>query len=91
MIQIFGLSDRDFEVPQVAVTNSTFGSMLQIALGIAGGVAVIIIMLAGLKYVTSQGDPAAVSKAKNTILYAAIGLAVIAFAFTIVTFVVRSV
>lgn len=91
MRYLFGLDQNDFNVPKTVVDNNTFGTVLQIVFGIAGGVALIILMLAGLKYITSRGDPAAVAKAKNTILYAVIGLAVAAFAFTIVAFVVRTV
>jgi len=54
----------------------------------AGIVAVIAIILAGYRYVTSMGDSAAVAKSKNTILYAVIGLVVIVLAFTITWFVI---
>lgn len=91
MKYLFGLSQTDFDVPQASVNSGTFTTILQIVFGIMGGIALIIFMLAGLKYITSQGDASAVAKAKNTILYAIIGLAVAAFAFTIVTFVVKSV
>lgn len=91
MRYFFGLNEKDFDVPQPMVNNDIFTTILQIVFGIAGGVALIVFMLAGLKYITSRGDPAAVAKAKNTILYAIIGLIVSVFAFTIVTFVVRTV
>lgn len=91
MRYLFGLSQTDFDVPQPTVGNGTFTTILQVVFGIMGGVALIIFMLAGLKYITSRGDPAAVAKAKNTILYAVVGLAVAVFAFAIVTFVVRTV
>jgi hypothetical protein len=45
-------------------------------------------MVGGLKYITSQGDPNATATAKNTILYAAIGLVVVALAQVIVRFVI---
>ena len=86
-----GLKANDFKVPQPGVDNGTFGTVLQIVFGLAGGIALIILLLASLKYVTSRGDPAAVAKAKNTIIYALIGLAIIAAAFSIVSFVVKSV
>ena len=46
-----------------------------------------MIMVGGLKYMTSQGDSANVASAKNTILYAVIGLVVVALAQVIVKFV----
>jgi hypothetical protein len=54
---------------------------------IIGIVAVVMIMVGGLKYITSQGDATSTASAKNTILYAAIGLVVVALAQVIVRFV----
>jgi cytochrome bd-type quinol oxidase subunit 2 len=58
---------------------------------IVGIVAVIMIIIGGLKYITSSGDSANVSSAKNTILYAIIGLVVVALAQVIVRFVLNKV
>jgi len=54
---------------------------------IIGIIAVVMIMIAGLKYITSQGEPANIATAKNSIIYAAIGLVVVALAQVIVRFV----
>ncbi|MBA3758548.1 hypothetical protein H0X10_02860 [Candidatus Saccharibacteria bacterium] len=54
---------------------------------IVGVVAVIMIIIGGLKYITSSGDSNNVSSAKNTILYAVIGLVIVALAQVIVRFV----
>lgn len=53
---------------------------------IVGVVAVIMIIIAGLSYVTSGGDSNKVSSAKNTLLYALIGLVVAVLAQFIVHF-----
>lgn len=58
---------------------------------IGGIVAVIMIIISGLKYVTSSGDASNVSSAKNTLIYAIIGLVIIALAQVIVRFVFTSV
>lgn len=58
---------------------------------VAGLVAVIFIVIGGINYMTSAGDPGKVKKAKDTILYAVIGLVVCALAFAIVNFVIGSV
>jgi hypothetical protein len=55
-----------------------------------GVLSVIMIVWSGLKYTTSRGDAEAVKSAKNTLLYAVIGIIVAALAFTIVNFVVDS-
>jgi hypothetical protein len=54
---------------------------------VVGIVAVIMIIYAGFRYVTSGGKDDSVKGAKNTILYAVIGLVVVALAQIIVHFV----
>ncbi len=55
---------------------------------VVGVVAVIMIIIGGLRYITSGGDSSSVSSAKNTILYAIVGLVVVALAQLIVRFVI---
>ena len=57
---------------------------------IVGVIAVIMIIVGGLKYITSGGDSSNVSGAKNTIIYAIIGLIVVALAQFIVRFVLTN-
>lgn len=70
---------------------STFDKYVKFALNllsiIVGIAAVIMIIVAGLRYVTSGGKDEAVKGAKNTILYAIIGLVIVALAQIIVHFV----
>lgn len=56
---------------------------------VVGIVAVIMIIVGGFKYITSSGDSGKVGSAKNTILYAIIGLVVVALAQVIVKFVLN--
>jgi hypothetical protein len=56
---------------------------------VVGVVSVIFIIIGGLKYITSAGDTGNVTSAKNTILYAVIGLVVVLFAQIIVRFVLN--
>jgi cytochrome bd-type quinol oxidase subunit 2 len=56
---------------------------------IVGVISVIMVIIGGFKFVTSAGDSSKVSSARNTILYAIIGLVIVAFAQTIVFFVLR--
>lgn len=49
----------------------------------SGIVAVIVIIIAGYLYVTSNGDPNSAARAKNAILGAVIGLVIIILAFAI--------
>ena len=55
---------------------------------LAGVIAVIVIIVAGLMYATSSGDSGRVAKAKNLLTYAIVGLVVVVSAFVITNFVV---
>ena len=57
-------------------------------IGVTGVVAVIFIVVGGINYMTSGGDTGKTQKARNTIVYALIGLAICALAFAIVNFVI---
>jgi hypothetical protein len=58
---------------------------------VAGVAAVIMIIVSGIKFITSQGDPSSVAEARKTIIYTAVGLVVIVLARTIITYVVSKV
>jgi hypothetical protein len=55
---------------------------------VVGAVSVVMIIIGGFRYIISGGDSGNVSSAKNTIMYAIIGLVIVAFAQIIVNFVV---
>lgn len=67
--------------------NNTIKRVINIFSVIAGIASVFMVILGGFRYVTSGGDPSTVSSAKKTILYALIGVVVVAMAQTLVWFV----
>jgi hypothetical protein len=68
--------------------NKQITTITNVILFILGVAAVIVIIIGGLMYVVSAGDPGKAKTAKDTILYAVIGLVVALFAGAIVNFVV---
>ena len=64
--------------------NSLVQNIVNILSMIVGIAAVIMIIIAGLKYVTSNGDSGSVSSAKSTLMYAIIGIIVAALAQVLV-------
>jgi lysylphosphatidylglycerol synthetase-like protein (DUF2156 family) len=78
------------EVKGGVKVKSTVGSIVNWLLFAIGAIAVIMIVWGGIKFATSAGDSNKVTAAKNTILYAVIGLAVAVLAFAIVNFVVSN-
>lgn len=78
----------EFNIPRTELGQGSISTIMQIVWAVTGGVALLIITIAGLQYVLSRGDPAATAKAKNAIIYALVGLLVSVVAFGIVRFVV---
>ncbi len=70
--------------------NSLITEIVNIFSVIVGVVAVVMIIIGGFRYITSGGDSGNVTGAKNTILYAVIGLVIVALAQFIVKFVLKS-
>ena len=69
--------------------ESTVQTAINIVSWIVGIIAVIMIIVGGAKYVTSGGDSNGVQSAKNTIMYALIGIVIVALAQVIVQFTLR--
>lgn len=67
--------------------TSIVATVVNIISIVVGVVAVIMIIWGGLKYITSGGESGKITSAKNTIIYALIGLVVVALAQFIVHFV----
>lgn len=67
-----------------------FSTISNVLLFIVGAIAVIMIVIGGLRYVISGGDTTQVQAAKNTILYALVGVIVAILAYAAVNFVVAS-
>lgn len=74
-------------LPDTTADDTRLDNMANIAFGIAGSLAMLFTVIGGVRYIMSQGDPQKVSQAKNTILYAVIGLVVTISAFAIVKFI----
>lgn len=62
--------------------------VINVMLIVGGVIAVIMIIIGGIRYMTSNGEQSNVKAAKDTILYAVIGLVVSVLAFSIVNFVI---
>ena len=62
-------------------------NVINLILIVLGMVAVIMIVIGGIRYTTSNGDSSSVKAAKDTILYAVVGLVVAILAYAIVNFV----
>ena len=74
-------------LPTVSASPDVVKTTLQFVFGIIGAVALIYIILAAFQFVIAQGNPDGIAKARQSIIYAVIGLAIAVSAEIIVTFV----
>jgi hypothetical protein len=85
--QTIDIKQSDVNLPNVAGDSGAVQLILNLVWGIGATLSVMFIVIGGIKYVLSNGDPGQVSSAKNTILYAVIGLVITMSGFAIVNFV----
>lgn len=67
-----------------------FTTLSNVMLFVVGAISVIMVIIGGLRYVISGGNTGNVAAAKNTILYAVVGLVISIMAYAIVNFVIGS-
>lgn len=70
--------------------DGIFKTITNVLLFLIGAVSVIMLIVGGIRYTVSGGDSSAVTGAKNTILYAIVGIVVAILAFAVVNFVIGS-
>ena len=69
-------------------TGSLFNIISNTALFIIGALSVLMLIWGGIRYTTSAGDSSNITAAKNTILYAVVGIIVALLSYAIVNFVI---
>lgn len=70
--------------------TGVFKTITDVLLFLIGAVSVIMLIYGGFRYVLSGGESGKVSEAKNTILYAVVGVVVSILAYAVVNFVIGS-
>lgn len=84
------VSDTDCDTGDAeGSVNNIITTVINIFSLVVGVVSVIMIIIGGLKYITSGGESGNVTGAKNTILYAIVGLVIVALAQVVVKFVLN--
>lgn len=88
---IVGGCGEEIQMPNKELQGDTLQAFLKIVFAISGVLSVLFVAIGGFKYTMSTGDPNSIQSAKNTILYALVGLVVSISAFTIVSLVIGKV
>lgn len=81
----------DFKEGLAATEDPTFNlliNLINIIIGLASIITVIFIVIGGINFMTSTGDAGKIKKAKDTILYAAIGLVICMISAVVVNWVI---
>jgi hypothetical protein len=86
-----GVADQNHSCGDASQLSGVIRNFLNIFSVVIGITAVIMIMVAGFKYITAAGDSGNITSAKHTLIYAIIGLIVVAFSQIIVQFVLDTV
>ncbi len=68
---------------EAGLVGRLISDIIPIVLGVGGFVAVIMIVISGIQFITSSGNPEAAGAAKNRLVYALIGFVVIIMSFAI--------
>lgn len=82
-------------VPDAAIINANpdikriIVNVVNIILGFAGALAVLFIIIGGIRYMTSTGNPDAIEGAKKTLLFSIAGLLIIVLSLVIINLVIN--
>ncbi len=79
-----GSAGCNTNLPQVGADRATIQPILTIFFGILGLIAVVMLIISGIKFITAQGEPQKIKDARNTIIWSLIGLAIAVSAEVIV-------
>jgi len=71
--------------------NLIIGNALRAVLGVTGAIALFMFVYGGIILLTSRGNDQSVTKGKNILIWATIGIAVIFSSFALVEFVIRGI
>lgn len=74
--------------PNGRTLPDTLRQIANILIFVVGAVSVIMVIVGGLRYTLAQGDSSAVNSAKNTVLYALVGVVVAFLSYALVNFVI---
>ena len=71
-------------LPQVAADENLIQKILAFTFGLIGAIALLVIVLSAINFVTGGGDPEKISRARKSIIFALVGLVICISAETVV-------
>ena len=83
-----GCNTASCGLPMAQANNHALQSALGIVFGVVGGLALLMIVISGFRFVLARGNPERSAKARDGLIYALVGLAIAVAAESIVFFVI---
>lgn len=80
-------ADKLHALPSTTADDNAIRSVLNFVFVMAGAIAVLMVVIGGVRYIVSVGDPQKIATSKNTIIYAVVGLVMALSAFVIANFI----
>lgn len=90
MLDVFAATLSD-NLPKFTISQPNIDGIFNVIYTIVGALAVVFIIVGGIRYMLAGGEASKVAQAKNTILYALIGLVITIMAFAITNFIISNV
>jgi len=78
-------------LPKPNATTDTVTTILNIVAGITASIALLMAVIGGFRYILARGNPQDAASARNTIIYAVVGLIITILAYSIVLFVIGNI
>ncbi len=78
-------------LPTVQASDANLTALMQLVFGIIGAVAIIVIIIGALNMSMAEGDAGKVAKARQTVIFALVGLAIAVSAEAIIAFTVKNI
>jgi hypothetical protein len=85
------ISSTDIGIPKVTANDTTLEQIVGSVFLMIGSIAVFFLLVGAARYATANGEQNKIGQAKNTILYALVGVVLSALGFTVVQFVIGKV
>jgi hypothetical protein len=80
----------DTGLPMVQASNGNLTTLMGIVFGIIGAVAIIVIIIGAMNMSLAEGDAQKVARARQTVIFALVGLVIAISAEAIIAFVIKN-
>lgn len=81
----------DTGLPRVQASNGNLATLMTYVFGVIGAIAIIVIIIGALNMTLAEGDAGKVARARQTVVFALVGLVIAISAEAIIAFVIKNI